>query len=194
MPCSTTNTGDNREVCFIFLTVACLRPSLCAGVLFGKTGSCACLWDFRLQWYITWNRSYLSGLLMNRRGGKNLHSHPIPFLKGRGSGIRALQSTAPPWLVCGFPLREVSWSFSESLSRCCLWAFVVSTLSFVQELINASSKSLSIFFFFSSVSCFPGSLSYMLGVPGEHEEGRRALGILFIYFLPVLLLSQASYL
>lgn len=108
--------------------------------------------------------------------------------------MRALQSTAPPWLVCGFPLREVSWSFSESLSGCCLWAFVVSTLSFVQELINASSKALSIFFFFSSVSCFPGSLSYMLGVPGEHEEGRRALGILFIYFLPALLLSQASYL
>lgn len=95
--------------------------------------------------HVSWNGRYLSGLLMNRRGGGKIRTAiAYPFLMGRGSGMRALHGATPP-----------SSEGSELLALCqppadaASGGSVVSLFSFVQELTDTSSKTLCAFFFCS---------------------------------------------
>lgn len=146
--------------------------------------------------HVSWNGRYLSGLLMNRRGKKNLHNHRLPFFDGERERDEGFT-----WCYTSFLRGKRAARSLPTTSWCCLWGFFCFPVQFCARTNRHQLKDPLRFFllFFpppTPWSCFPGSLSHVLGVPRERGEGGTALGILlfFFFFSPVLLLSQASYL
>lgn len=110
--------------------------------------------------------------------GKNVHSHPTPFLMGRGSGTRVLHIATCPLSVHG-------WEF------CCF------PVQFCTRMDRNQLKDSAFFFFFfippPSMKLLPREPEPCAGGSQGAWRGRPSFGNL-IYFSPVLLLSQASYL
>lgn len=110
--------------------------------------------------------------------GKNVHSHPIPLLMGTGSGTRVLHIAAQPLLVHG-------WYW--------LWEFCCSVLH--KNWQTPAQRPSAFFFFFSLYeAASQGAWAMCWGFPGSMEREAQLWESYFIYFSPVLLLSQASYL
>lgn len=71
---------DSRNPC---------KAALCAYGAFTCSGSC-----HLGGWVFAWSPN-------EQEKGKNMHSHPLPFLIGRGSGARVLHIATGPLLVHG---------------------------------------------------------------------------------------------
>lgn len=120
---------------------------------------------------VSWNRRYLSGFLMNRKGEK--FAQPSRTLLWWGEGVgRGLYIALHP-LCSTWPSFEGSELFDRSLpapSWCCLWGFCLFLVQFCARTTRHQLKDLQRFFFSLLSSCFPGSLSTHGGFPGSMER------------------------
>lgn len=129
---------------------------------------------------------------MNRRGKKNCIAIPYCFWRGEGVGRGLYRALHLLGQCVVFLWGKRAGRSLPSLSWCCLWGFVVSTFSLVQELTDTSSKSLPIFFFFCEAAS-QGAWATRWGFLGSMKRDAELWESYLIFFpCPAAFSSQLS--